>query len=497
MLDVQLSSAVYSDPEGRPGGIIVILRDISEIKQAQKALIESERKFSILIQESPYGVSIIDHNGVYRYLNRKFTEIFGYTLEEIPDGRSWFNCAFPDSTERQRAVSVWKTEHATWVPGETKPYVRRVTCKNGEKKIICFRPVIMPSREYFVSYEDITERETAKKKLVKAHRELKQAHHHLQSLETLREKAVHHLSHELRTPVAVLDAILKILGKEETTSGTENYARLIERGRRCLQRLNAIQFQMDDVAVLSQEGEKERLATLVEELRWIRQQGVETDMPTENLLRLLVEKAAPADTSSAGRTEKLDLRELIQAELDKAQELCPFRVLRLLNKADAGLAVHLDRSVAGKVVGGLVRNAIENTPDGGLIVVKARAAGPEAVIEVIDFGVGITPDNQRNLFKGFFHTQDTKLYSTKRLYEFNAGGSGSDLMRMRLFAERLGFSISFKSRRCCYIPSDDHVCSGSIARCRFVRSSKECMRSGGSKFVLAFPQEKFLLEPAA
>ncbi len=220
-------------------------------------------------------------------------------------------------------------------------------------------------------------------------------------------------------------------------------------------------------------------------------------MPTENLLRLLVEKAAPADTSSAGRTEKLDLRELIQAELDKAQELCPFRVLRLLNKADAGLAVHLDRSVAGKVVGGLVRNAIENTPDGGLIVVKARAAGPEAVIEVIDFGVGITPDNQRNLFKGFFHTQDTKLYSTKRLYEFNAGGSGSDLMRMRLFAERLGFSISFKSRRCCYIPSDDHVCSGSIARCRFVRSSKECMRSGGSKFVLAFPQEKFLLEPAA
>jgi hypothetical protein len=37
------------------------------------------------------------------------------------------------------------------------------------------------------------------------------------------------------------------------------------------------------------------------------------------------------------------------------------------------------------------------------------------------------------IFGGFFHTQETELYSSKRPYEFNAGGSGSDLLRTRVF----------------------------------------------------------------
>ncbi len=494
VLEVQLSSAVYPDTAGKPAGIIVILRDISEIKKAQIALTESERKFSILIQESPYGISIIDRSGAYQYLNRNFTEIFGYTLEDIPDGRTWFTCAFPEVAARQRAVSVWKTEHATWVPGETKPYIRKVTCKNGDKRIICFRPVMMPSREYFISYEDITEKETAKKKLVKAHRELKQTHQNLKSLEQLREKAVNHLSHELRTPVAVLDAILKILGNRKTTNAAENYYKLIERGRRCLQRLKAIQVQMDDVAVLSQENEKDHVANMVGEHRAVRQQGLITDEPPEHLLQLLGENVTLDWTGSKGRQVKLSLREFIEEEVEKVQVVCPSRVLRILNKADSDLRINMDRTVAAKVLGGVIKNAIENTPDGGLIVFKAREAKSEVVVEVMDFGVGITPENQRNLFKGFFHTQATKSYSTKQIYEFNAGGAGSDLMRMRLFAERLGFSISFKSRRCCYIPTDEDSCPGSIAKCRFVRSSKECMKSGGSKFILAFPKEKYLTD---
>jgi hypothetical protein len=68
---------------------------------------------------------------------------------------------------------------------------------------------------------------------------------------------------------------------------------------------------------------------------------------------------------------------------------------------------------------------------------------------------------------------------------------------MKLFADRCGFSISFKSRRCKYIPLSEQLCPGSIAKCGFIRSSQDCMKSGGSKFILAFPKEKFLTEPRA
>ena len=35
-----------------------------------------------------------------------------------------------------------------------------------------------------------------------------------------------------------------------------------------------------------------------------------------------------------------------------------------------------------------------------------------------DYGVGITEDAQRRIFEGFFTTQDTMAYSSKRPFDF-------------------------------------------------------------------------------
>ena len=81
--------------------------DITERKLAEKELEKEKEKFRVLVEDSPLGVSLIGQDGQYIYLNPKFTEIFGYRLEDIPTGREWFERAYPDIAYRSQVISTW------------------------------------------------------------------------------------------------------------------------------------------------------------------------------------------------------------------------------------------------------------------------------------------------------------------------------------------------------------------------------------------------------
>jgi signal transduction histidine kinase len=149
--------------------------------------------------------------------------------------------------------------------------------------------------------------------------------------------------------------------------------------------------------------------------------------------------------------------------------------------------VNTGEEILRKVFEGLLKNAIENTPDGGKIEVSLKGTDQEIRIDFRDYGIGISPQNQRLIFHGFFHTQDTMSYSSKRPYQFNAGGAGSDLLRTKVFSERFGFSIEFESARCRFIPHDTGECPGRISNCPFVMAKSDCFSSGGSTFSIRFP----------
>ena len=147
----------------------------------------------------------------------------------------------------------------------------------------------------------------------------------------------------------------------------------------------------------------------------------------------------------------------------------------------------MDPNVLKKVCEGFLKNAIENTPDEGRIEIELKAEDNLAKLYFHDFGMGITPENQKLIFSGFFHTQDTDRYASKKPYLFNAGGAGSDLLRAKLFSERYGFSVDFSSTRCRHLPSDKDECPGSISLCSFIKGKEDCFTSGGSTFSLCLP----------
>jgi len=106
---------------------------------------------------------------------------------------------------------------------------------------------------------------------------------------------------------------------------------------------------------------------------------------------------------------------------------------------------------------------------------------------VRDFGVGITKENQTRIFEGFFTTQETMDYSSKKPYDFNAGGKGADLLRMKIFSERYGFKIALKSSRCPLLAKVADVCPGRISRCPHCQKGRGCHQSAVTVFSLYFP----------
>jgi diguanylate cyclase (GGDEF)-like protein len=88
----------------------------------------------------PIGVQIDDPHHRTFFVNTRFTEMLGYSLEDIADLEDWFRLAYPDPKDRAQVRKDWarQLEQAKANNSEIPPLERMVTCKNGEKKVIEF-----------------------------------------------------------------------------------------------------------------------------------------------------------------------------------------------------------------------------------------------------------------------------------------------------------------------------------------------------------------------
>jgi PAS domain S-box-containing protein len=72
------------DEEGKPRGVVAASIDLTELKQAEKALRGSELKFRTLYERSPVGIALVDsRSGRFLQVNPKLCEIVGRSEEEL------------------------------------------------------------------------------------------------------------------------------------------------------------------------------------------------------------------------------------------------------------------------------------------------------------------------------------------------------------------------------------------------------------------------------
>ncbi len=103
-----VNGSVMTDDQGRPVGLMFIVRDITEKRKTEAALAQSEKKFRSMADMLPQTVFEAGLDGTLTYVNRNAYEDFGYAAEDFRKGLNIFSMLAPEDRtlagERVRAM---------------------------------------------------------------------------------------------------------------------------------------------------------------------------------------------------------------------------------------------------------------------------------------------------------------------------------------------------------------------------------------------------------
>lgn len=228
-------------------------------------------------------------------------------------------------------------------------------------------------------------------RIEKAHAELQQEQRYLSDLEQLKNNFISLISHDLKTPIAKIQAVVDRLDAEK----------------------NIPQSMHDDFG---------NLKIYSEELnRYI-----------QSILKVLRVESRDFQILK----EAADLNEIIENVVERLQPVAKAKNVKIHLSLEPMFLIDFDVTLMTEVFLNLVENAIKYTPSQGQVSIRTKEADTEILIEIQDTGEGIAAEDQMHIWKKFVRgkNQDQK---TK--------GTGLGLYLVKYFIELHGGHISFTS----------------------------------------------------
>lgn len=207
--------------------------------------------------------------------------------------------------------------------------------------------------------EDVTETRASQALLVSALRTERESVARLQELDRAKNEFVATVSHELRTPMTNIVGYVEHLRDGGAGPLSPAQARALDAVHRNADRLRAL---ADDLLVLL---------------------GLESDHPVPDFTSVEIQtlfRALRESVPVAVSGRQLDVEVQVPAQ-------------PLVVRGDQGLLERAMRS--------LLSNAVKFTPDGGRVTLSARGVDEAVVLEVVDSGIGMSPEDRRHVFGRF------------------------------------------------------------------------------------------------
>ena len=383
------SGQVIYGAGNQPVRMIGIVQDITERRQAEETLRESEERYRDLFENANDLIQSVAPDGALLYVNRAWCNALGYTKEEFgrlnifdiihSDSRAHYQDLFRRVLTGERVTNA----EAMFVTrdGRTLLVEGNINCRFQQGRPVATRAI----------FRDITERKQLERDLIAA-REA--------AIEASQAKSAFlaNMSHEIRTPLNGIIGMSGLLLKSALSPEQRKMADTVHFSA------NALLAIINNILDFSKiEAGKLILESLDFDLRPI----------VEGVIGLLAEPAQ-------------------QKQLE----------LALLIHNDVPEKVRGDAMRLRQVLTNLVGNAIKFT-EGGEVVVEVSAVAlsnhhARLRFEVRDTGIGIPEEALRNLFQPFSQADS----STTRRY----GGTGLGLAISRQLVELMGGEIQVESR---------------------------------------------------
>ena len=379
---------IHKDEHGVPVFRSSVMRDITQRKQYEHRLLQSEKRNRDLINYSQGVICTHDLEGKILSINPAGFELIGHSLAEM------VGYPITQFMERENREKFAFQYLQSFGKGRTAEGVLALIHKNGSKVQLLYKnyKVSEPNGEtYIIAFaQDITER-------LQAENELKSAKFIAEESSKAKEMFLANMSHEIRTPMNGIVGLTNLLLKSPLNEKQNQYA-------------------------ISVKQSAENLLVIINDI---------LDFSKIQAGKLEINKV-PFDLSNF----LYNIRQTFQLEAQK-------KGISLITTLDDNVhpIVAGDQVRLNQILGNLISNAIKFTTKGNVTITIKRISNKEHAtrlqFKISDTGIGIAEDKLKKVFQSF--TQANA--DTSRKY----GGTGLGLSIVKNLIELMGSQIKVKS----------------------------------------------------